>query len=492
MPINSNRYVDITSAVGGGEPFPTRELLLRLFTTNERVPTGSVLNFSSSSLDSSLRDYFGSDSEEYKRAAYYFGFISKVSTSPKNIQFARWADADTSAQVFGSKLATLDQLKTYTAGAFDIVLEGVTFNVVGLDFSAASTYADVATVLQTQIQLTAGAMAATTVTFDASRTTFDFDTNGVADGDISFVAVTAVMLDDLGWGENAAFSNGVSAETVTDTLAASTTVNNNYGSYAFIDELTNDQIVESAIFVNGRNVEYQYYLRVLSTNRSAISGLIDGYASCGMVLAPIATEYPELLPAAILASLNYDKPAASANFMYQTDSRLTPSVTTDAEADTNDALTVNYYGQTQEAGRNRSFFQRARLTGGETAPKAMGVHANEQWLKSFLKSQFLNMFIALQQVSADLVGEATGLSYIEVGVAQGLENGSISVGKELTATQINYITQLTGDDKAYLDVQSRGYWYKVTVNATNNLMEYLLIYAKRDSVDKVEGRHSLI
>ena len=107
MSISSNRYVDITSAVGGGDAVPTRELLLRLFTTNERVPTGSVLNFSSSTLETSLREYFGSTSEEYKQAAYYFGFISKVATSPKNIQFSRFADTDTSAQVFGSKAELL-------------------------------------------------------------------------------------------------------------------------------------------------------------------------------------------------------------------------------------------------------------------------------------------------------------------------------------------------------------------------------------------------
>lgn len=491
MSISSNRYVDITSAVGGGDAFPTRELLLRLFTTNERVPTGSVLNFSASSLDS-LRDYFGSTSEEYKRAAYYFGFISKVATSPKNIQFARWADAATSAQVFGSKLPSLDTLKAYTAAAFDIVLAGVTFNVTALDFSAATTYADIATELQTQIQLEAGALAAATVVYDASRTSFVFDTNGSADGDISFTTVTAGLIDDLGFGESAVFSNGIAVQTVTDTLSVSTTLNNNFGSYNFIDELTNDQILESAIFADGRNVEFMSLVKVTTTNRAAISALISGYASTGMVLSPLASQYPELLPAAILASLDYDKPAASANFMYYTDSRLTPSVTTSTQADVNDPLTVNYYGQTQESGVNISFLQRGRLTGGETAPKAMGVHANEQWLKAYLKSQFLNMFIALQQVPADLAGEAIGLSYIDAGVAKALENGSISVGKTLTTTQINYITQLTGNGKAYLDVQSRGYWYKVTVNATTNLMEYLLIYAKRDSVDKVEGRHSLI
>lgn len=492
MSINSNRYVNIVSAEGGGDAVPTRELLLRLFTTNERVPTGAVLNFSSSTLETSLREYFGSTSEEYKRAAYYFGFISKVATSPKNIQFSRFADTDTSAQVFGSKLPLLTELNLVTAGAFDIILGGVEFNVTGLDFSGDTTYAEVASALQSAVQSEGGALSAATVSYDASRTTFDFDTNGTADGEISFTEVTIGFLDTLRWGENAIFSNGINAQSVTDTLSVSTSLSNNYGSFDFIDDLTDDQIVERAVFANGRNVEFMNLQRVLTTNRATISGLVDGYASTGLILAPLANEYPELLPAAILASLDYDKPAASANFMYQTDSRLTPSVTTDTEADINDDLGVNYYGQTQEAGVNISFLQRGRLTGGATAPKAMGVHANEQWLKSYLKAQFLNMFLALQQVSADLVGEATGMSYLDAGTTQALSNGSFAVGKTLTTTQINYITQLTGDAKAYLDVQSRGYWYKVTTDATNNTMDYLLVYAKRDSVDKVNGRHSLI
>jgi hypothetical protein len=478
--------------VGGGDAVPTRELLLRLFTTNERVPTGAVLNFSSSTLETSLREYFGSTSEEYKRAAYYFGFISKVATSPKNIQFSRFADAATSAQVFGSKLPLLSVLNAVTAGAFNITLAGVAFNVTALDFSADTTYAEVASALQTAIQATGGAMAATTVAFDASRTTFDFDTNGTADGEISFAVVTAGLLDSLGFGENATFSNGVAVQTVTDALSTSTSLSNNYGSYDFIGDLTNDQIVERATFANGRNVEFMNFQRVLTTNRSAIAGLVSGFASTGLVLAPLATQYPELLPAAILASLNYERPAASASFMFYADSRLTPSVLDDAEAKINDDLGVNYYGQTQEAGVQRSFFQRGRLTGGSTAPKAMGVHANEQWLKSYLKSQFLSMFLALQQVSADLVGQSIGISYLDAGIALALSNGSIAVGKTLTTTQINFITQITGNSTAYLEVQSRGYWYNVTTNATDNTMDYLLVYAKRDSVDKVNGRHSLI
>ena len=77
MSISSNRYVDITSSVGGGDAVATRELMLRLYTTSELVPTGSVLSFASSTVDTSLREHFGSTSQEYLRAAYYFGVIAK-------------------------------------------------------------------------------------------------------------------------------------------------------------------------------------------------------------------------------------------------------------------------------------------------------------------------------------------------------------------------------------------------------------------------------
>jgi hypothetical protein len=113
MPINSNDYVSITSGVGGSSAVDGRELKLRVFTSNELVPTSEILTFGSAS---EVLDYFGSDSEEYKRAVYYFGFVSKSIESPQNIQFARWADSDTSAQIFGSEAASLATLQAITTG----------------------------------------------------------------------------------------------------------------------------------------------------------------------------------------------------------------------------------------------------------------------------------------------------------------------------------------------------------------------------------------
>ncbi len=497
MPISSNRYVDITSGVGGASAVDARELKLRLYTTNELVPTGGIINFRNAD---AVLDYFGdSAGEEYLQAAYYFGFVSKVITQPKNIQFARWADSDTSSQIFGSQVAALTDLQAYTAETITITIGGIATPVVALDFSADASYADVASAIQTAAQLAGGPLAAATVVYNATRGAFEFDSNATADGAISISTATAGLLADLGWGSEAILSDGVATQTITSLVSDSTQLNNNYGSFAFIDDLTLAQVTEAAAWNLTRNVEFQYHQKVIADDASAWSAALIGYAGTGLTLHdPDNADYPWLLPCAILASQQWDKPAASANYNYYRDSRLTSVVTTDALADTYDALRVNYYGVTQEAGTLLDFYQRGQLMGTATAPTAMGVYANEQWFKAELKASFLNMFLAFQQVSADETGEAIGYSYIDAAIAQAKNNGAISTGKTLTTTQKGYITQITGEENAWRDVASKGWWRKVSIaqetvdDVTTYYIDYTVVYAKRDSVDRVQGRHVLI
>lgn len=497
MAINSNKYVQITSGVGGAAAVSARELLNRIFTINELVPTGSVLKFSD--LESVL-DYFGSSSEEYKRAAFYFGFVSKSITSPSNINFARWADVDTSAQVYGAKAGTLAELNAITAGAIKITLAGVDADIF-VDFSLDASYSDVASELQTKIQAEAGTFATTTVVYNALKTQFILDTNGTADGTIAITGLAAV-LGPIGWDATAAFSNGIATQSITDVLASSTELTNDFGSYVFTDESLLDlvQVEESAAWNVTRNNEFQYHVPVLLANTQAYFDALSGYAGTGVTLYDAANvdEYPEMLPCSLLASQDFSKSAAAANYMYVQDGRLTPTVTNTTESNSLDAIRINYYGQTQEAGSQISFYQRGTLMGGSTAPLKMGVYANEQWLKADLKAEFLNMFLAMPIVSADDVGKATGTSYVSATVDKAIINGSISQGKKLTTTQIQFINQISGRDDAHFEVASKGYWFTVDISEeTNNavteyFLDYTLIYAKRDAVDSVKGRHILI
>lgn len=497
MAISSNKYVQITSGVGGAATVSARELLLRIFSINELVPTNSVLKFSDLK---SVLDYFGSSSEEYKRAAFYFGFVSKAITSPSNINFARWANVDTSAQVFGAKAGTLAELKAISAGSITVTLAAVDGNII-VDFSAAADYAAVATELQTKIQALGGTFATTTVVYNALKTQFILDTNGVADGDISITGLAAV-LGPIGWDSTAVFSAGIATQSITDVLASSTELTNDFGSYVFTGESSLDlvQIEESSAWNITRNNEFQYHVPVLLANTQAYFDALGGYAGTGVTLYDEANvdEFPEMLPCSLLASQDFSKSGAAANYMYVQDGRLTPTVTNTTESNNLDLIRINYYGQTQEAGSQISFYQRGTLMGGLTAPLKMGVYANEQWLKADLKAEFLNMFLAMPIVSADDVGKATGTAYITATIAKAIVNGSISQGKKLTTTQIQYINQISGRDDAHFEVASKGYWFTVEISEeTNNavteyFLDYTLIYAKRDAVDSVKGQHILI
>lgn len=499
MPISSNRYVNITSGVGGAAATSARELMLRLVTTNELVPTGGVLGFDVSDT-TSISDYFGgSDAEEYRQALFYSSFISKTTQSPKNIQFTRWADTATDAMVFGAEAATLDTLTGYTDEDLGVILDGSTYTATGVDLSGAADYAAAATILQTEIRLLDASLDAVTVTYNSGRKGFDLDTNKTENGAISFSV--GALPTSLGWDATAIYSDGVAAQTAVEVMSSSSAINNNFGSFAFIDDLTFDQIDAVAAWNHSENVLYQFYQKATKAQSITWFDDLKGYSGLGLVGydPTITDQYPWLLPASLLASINWTRPAASTNFMFNNEATLTPLIESTADAATYDAVRLNYIGVTQNAGNNIQFFQRGYLMGGTNAPLQMGVYAGEQWFKAEAVAQFINMFIAIPNITPDDAGRAIVLSYLDSAITKAKYNNVFSIGKELTNTQIQSITAQTGLESAWRDVQSKGFWRKVEFTSTvassgvtEYVANYTVIYSKADSVNKVEGTHTLI
>lgn len=90
MAISFTKYVDITSGVGGSGGVRQRDLIGRIFTTDTALAAGEIVEVTTLADVGTL---FGTDSEEYKRASFYFGWVSKNITSPTKLSFARWDDA---------------------------------------------------------------------------------------------------------------------------------------------------------------------------------------------------------------------------------------------------------------------------------------------------------------------------------------------------------------------------------------------------------------
>jgi hypothetical protein len=509
MAINISNYVDITSGVGAASQVPTRSLGGMIVTGNSLCPTGTILNFTSAD---DVGTHFGTTSEEYERAVFYFGWVSKNITSPQQLGFYFWNnDADTADLIFGAPpIDTLTQFNAITSGQLTLTMGGTTHTLTGINLSAAASLAAVATDIQTAVQgYSAGGTAWTgaTVTYDATSGAFNL-TGGATGADT--IGVTAAPSNDLagplGWlSARAVLSNGSAAQAVTAMLAALVDQSNNFGSFLFTNGLNLSLTdIEAAANWNHSltpNVQFIYTAQVSPSNASAwhtalseIGGLTLTLASPG---AAASTEYPEMCPMMILAATDYTATNSVQNYEFQ-EFELTPSVTTDADYQTYTGLNINFYGQTQTAGRQIQFYQQGVMFGLATDPLDQNTYANEIWLKDALGASLMNLLLALSQVPANNTGRAQVLATIQSVINVALRNGTISVGRTLTIQQQLYIAQITGSQTAWQQVQNAGYWVGATIQPyavgdnTEYKIVYTLIYAKDDVIRLIQGSDILI
>ena len=501
------KYIDITSSVAGSSTVSTRELILRIFTNNILLPSQSYVEYLAYQLPQ-IGTYFGTTSQEYLRAQFYFNYVNKNNSTTQKISFARWVDADTPPMIFGSKAVSLSAFQAITDGSFTLEIGGVTHLISGLDFSAAVSYANVATIIQAGINAESGIQwTAATVSYQNTTTSFNF-VGG--DAVAATISVTAGTLGTdisilMGWGANAVFSDGSLVETLTETLTNSANASDNFGSFIFIPALTLSQITEAAAWNTTQNNLYQYQPITTQTNASSYSAALITYGGTGLnnVETLPTNNYVEMLPCCILAATDFTRPQSVQNYMYQAYSALTPTVTDTAISDTLDIYRVNYYGQTQTSGQNISFYQQGILMGGPTDALDMGVYANEQWLKAAVSAALITLLLNSPYVPANDQGIGVIMGTIQEVINVALVNGTISIGKILTSAQKASITNLSGETDAWYQVQNIGYWLNCIVvpvskldaygnNVVTYQADYTLIYSKNDAIRQVQGSHILI
>lgn len=499
MAISIKRYVNITSAVGAGINVGERQLIGRFFDDNALIPTGSHVEFNSAD---EVLSYFGSDSLEYARAAFYFGWVSKTATSPRTMSFARWNSAASAPQIFGTPgPQSLTSWQSITAGSFTLTLAGVTHTLTALNFSGAASLADVAAIIQVAVRAQSGAMwTAAVVSYDAVRGSFNFTGGVVGAANIIVVAGTggSDIAAQLGWlSVTTILSFGAALQSITDVLSQSASADNNFGSFAFTATLTQDQIVSAATWNDDQNDMFMYSVPVTAANAGAIAAAVATLSGVTLTLAPLSGEHPEQMPMMILAATDYTKKNSTQNFMFNFFS-ITPSVTTNADANTYDGININYYGQTQTAGQLLSFYQTGVMMGLPSDALDQNTYANEMWLKDASGAAIMSLLLGVNKVSANTQGRAALLNILQGVINEGLFNGTISVGKPLDDTQKQLITQLTDDSEAWQAVQNIGYWrdvvfVQITVNNQKKFKAvYTLIYSKDDVIRKVEGSDVLI
>jgi len=506
MAISFNKYIDITSGVGGTSNIGQRSLSGRIFTVNPLIPTNTIIEFTSAE---DVGVYFGTTSEEYKRAANpYFSFISKNITAANLISYNFAPIVATAPRIFGDRSdKSLTALQFIATGAIKLTLGGVEHTLTGIDFTTALSLANVATILQAKINAESGAMwTAATVTYDATRKSFNLVGGVTGDANVSagLAGAGQEILNLIGWGtpvgdgSGTIFSDGSAVTTITEILTESADQSDNFGSFLFTTScaLNLSQYTEAAQWTHLQNIKFKFMVPILPANTNTWHDALINYSGVVMSYLPTAYtgEYQEMADMTILAATNYNRLNATQNYMYQTNFPFTPTVSDTATSNTLDALRINYFGVSQTAGTQFAFWQRGYINGTSTAPSDSNTFANEQWLKSAASYELMNLMLVLPKISANTQGLTQVIAVLQNVINLGLRNGTISVGKPLNQSQKLFISNITNSETAWYQVQSIGYWLGAAIVQVglDYEIQYTLIYSKDDVIRRIEGSHVLI
>ncbi len=514
MPISFQKYIDITSGVAAAVAVAGANMGGRIFSPNHVFSVDGLYTVTPGTLDD-LATLAGDKSEIYLRAVKYFGFISKLTRQAQTLQIGRWQREATPAMIFGaSNVSTLTALQEITAGVIKFLFGGVEVDVSAIDFSTAVSLTQVASILQTALNANANANLETaTVTWDSVMGRFEFaaSSSETAYETISIKSVGGGVTDvalALGW-DTTQFPQFVSASPIVSpasTASNSYAQNNNMAGFLFTAEggtgITQSDAVALATWNKTLNVLQKFHVGVDDTTYAAWGAALQSIGGTCGIYSPdsLASEYHDMQDMIINAATDPAQRNGMGGYMYNEFSNQTPAVTTDALSTALDNLQINYYGQTQVNGEDLEFYQDGVMMGIATDPVDSNVFANEVWLKKYAMGSFMSLQLNQAQVGANTAGLGLLRGKLTKDVIPAAKfNGTISVGKPLNEDQILFITEATGDDNAWQQVQNIGYWYDLTLSSysgpggtTRWQANYTLIYSKDDLVRKVVGTHTLI
>lgn len=487
MAISQTKYIDITSGVGGEATASRRELIGRVISSNALIPVNKILEFN----QSQAAEYFGS-SAEGEIASKYFAFISKTAQQASKISFARYVSSAVAPFIRSTKdFSGVSDFTSVEDGAFDLTIGESTTHITGLDFSGQTTLSGIASVIDAKLSSSVADMAFSNGAFILSGV----DTGNIVMS-VSAPASGTNVLPLLGFdlASNPIISSGGTAETPSQCMQRTTAMSDNYGSFMFVDSLTDDEKKAVAEWNAGKNVMFMYSVGVGSSFADTQTKL-NGQNGTGITYDAHSAN-AEYMPMVLLATTPYNSGrSAVKNFMYQQFPADEPSVDNDTLSQALDGKKINYLGSTSQAGSTIAFYQDGVLQG---SISDMAVYCNEIWLKDAIKTEFMNLLVGLEQLPANDQGRGLARGSLQSVIDEALVNGVIQAGKTLTNVQKAYITTLTSDVDAWRDVENLGYWLDVTISqyVENEIVKYkvnyLLVYSKGDSIRKVEGTDILI
>ena len=486
MTIPASQLVDITSRVIGGG-LSGRDFVGLFLTKNENLQTGTAVPFYS---QSAVGEYFGFGSDEYALAGNYFSGDVNSSRKPKTLWMYRYTPSNVSAFLRGEKGSSLAGLKTITNGGLTIKIDGTDAELTGLDFSSATNFDDVATVVSTALTSSVGVctwngvLGAFVIT---SATSGEESTITVASG----TAAEAMKLT------SGVVSQGAKTKTLTECLGDLVKDNLNFWSYLPVWDETELEALEIATWNNNQGIQFLYVANDKSTaGKSAPNndGCLGKKVSDFIGICPFYnTKEGCAFAMGIGASIDVAQFEGRKTWAYKAQSGL--AFTVDDETDAQNLLSngYNFYGNYATASDQFKLFQSGQCSG---PAKWLDTYYGQCYIKDGLQRSWLNTLMSqntvpytekgytqLRASAMDIIGEAKNAGFIREGVV-------------LSATQIATVQSQAGLDISN-ELQNQGWYLQILdpsaeVRAQRGTPIINFWYCDGGSIQYIQGSSTVI
>ena len=427
----------------GGKDLEFNGLLL---TKNELVPmSSSVMVFASAD---TVGDYFGVNSDEYSAAAIYFAGYNNSFSKPRHLVIARRVDENIGAYIRGGKFTgTLANLKAITNGSLTIEIDGSDVTVSSVDFSSATSYSDVASILQTALQ---SELASTTVSYSSLTGAFTIKSPTVgASSTIAYGTDSSISTAlNLTLNSGAVLSQGMDAMTATANMQAIKEITQNWVSFTTLYEADNTEHLGLSGWASSQGIEYMYVgwtkdpLLLVQGSTTSIADLIKDAENGATALVYDNVNIAVFLLGAV-ASVNWERYQGTINYAFKKVDGVPASVTNQTDADLLKAKGVSYMGNFATRNDDFTFFYDGQIFGDYGYIDAF---VNTVWLKNVMQVSIMNGLTQAGRVPYNEDGYTLIRAWLQDPINRALNNGTIDTGVVMSESQKAQVMHETGKD----------------------------------------------
>lgn len=426
----------------GGKDLEFNGLML---TTNALIPMSSpVITFASAD---AVGAYFGLESDEYNVAVTYFLGYNNSFSKPKHMMFARRVSTAIGAYLRGAKYrGTLADLKAIASGAMAIEINGTDYSISAVDLSAATSYSDVASKIQTALS---AELAGTTVTYSSLTGAFTISSPTTGDAStITYASGTLAEALNLEAADGAIISLGSDALTTTQNMALIKEQTQNWVSFTTLYEADNSEHLGLAAWASSQGIEYLYVgwtkdaQLLVQGSTGSIADLIDDAEYGATTLVYDNVQIATFLLGAI-ASVNWERYQGTINYAFKHVDGVAASVTNQTDADLLLAKGVSFMGNFATRNDDFTFFYDAQMFGDYGYVDAF---VNTVWFKNVMQVSVLNGLTQAGRVPYNERGYALIRAWLQDPINRAVNNGTIDAGVTMSESQKAQVMNETGKD----------------------------------------------